>query len=103
MTWVTVNPGSQSAGRIGSFHPITEGDWTEEAYINTTAEKLFSAINADDVATVQACLDDGVDVNSRDSTGRTPLVLAAFCNAVESVKVLIAYEARISARMYDGK
>jgi hypothetical protein len=29
--WITVNPGQQSA-RIGSFHPITEGDWTEGAY-----------------------------------------------------------------------
>lgn len=26
LSWMTLNPGGQS---IGSFHPITEGDWTE--------------------------------------------------------------------------
>ena len=41
LTWVTVNPGEKhicmmyqlnaigAQGKIGSFHPITEGDWTE--------------------------------------------------------------------------
>lgn len=31
ISWVTVNPGQQT---IGSFHPITEGDWTEGACIS---------------------------------------------------------------------
>ena len=39
ITWVTVNPGAQT---IGSFHPITEGDWTEGACIFIHIRNVFS-------------------------------------------------------------
>jgi hypothetical protein len=54
LTWVTVNPGAQS--QIGSFHPITEGDWTEGAYISPESEALFAAIAANDVKALQVII-----------------------------------------------
>jgi len=41
--FITVNPGQQGA-LIGSFHPITEGDWTEGAYITKEAEMFVAVI-----------------------------------------------------------
>lgn len=63
--WIAVNPGQQSTARIGSFHPITEGDWTEGAYITKEAERLFIAINKDDTETVEDCLRGGIEVNRK--------------------------------------
>jgi len=59
ISWITVNPGSQTA-RIGSFHPITEGDWTEGAYVSKETELLCIAANVNDVETVRSCLSDGL-------------------------------------------
>lgn len=102
MQWVTVNPGSQSA-RIGSFHPITEGDWTEGAYVSPNTEIMCSAITRNDVATVKACLEGGVNVNMTDPAGRTPLHIAAFVGSVDVAKELIANGARISKRTSEGR
>lgn len=63
----TVNPGAQ--GKIGSFHPITEGDWTEGAYISPDAADLFQAVNADNTHEVQQAINGGVQVDSRDPVG----------------------------------
>lgn len=57
-----MNPGSQTA-RIGSFHPITEGDWAESAYITASGDEFFQAINDDDVAFVTKRIEEGADVN----------------------------------------
>jgi hypothetical protein len=53
-----VNPGSQNA-RIGSFHPITEGDWTEGAYVSPVVEKMCIAVSQNDLATIRSCLEEG--------------------------------------------
>jgi len=102
-SWITVNPGQQTAARIGSFHPITEGDWTEGAYISKEAEQLFLSINKDDAANVKECLSMGIDVLSRDSLGRSPLHVAVFCNAIEVTKVLLENGSRLSSKTADGR
>eukprot|EP01118_Nematostelium_gracile_P012221 TRINITY_DN4433_c0_g2_i4.p1 TRINITY_DN4433_c0_g2~~TRINITY_DN4433_c0_g2_i4.p1 ORF type:complete len:598 (+),score=159.56 TRINITY_DN4433_c0_g2_i4:17-1810(+) len=102
MQWLKVNPGAQN--RIGSFHPITEGDWTEGAYINPKAQHLFYAINTDDLSSVKKCYEhEKIDLNGRDPVGRTPLQMAAFSNSIKSAEYLISAGAKISAKMADGR
>ena len=74
---VTVNPGAQ--GKVGSFNPITEGDWTQGAYISSTTEKYAQAINKNDLETVRYCVEkEGCDIESRDAVGRTGLHIAGY-------------------------
>ena len=74
---VTVNPGAQ--GKVGSFNPITEGDWTFGAYITSSNEKFVQAINKNDLKTVTYCVEkEGCDIESRDGIGRTGLHIAGF-------------------------
>jgi hypothetical protein len=102
LTWVTVNPGAQTV-RIGSFHPITEGDWTEEAYIKSSSESLCAAVNTDNVAAARKLLEEGADINGRDAAGRTPLMIAALSNSTQCASLLIENGARISSKLYDGR
>lgn len=67
LSWVKVNPGAQ--GKIGSFHPITEGDWTEGGYISPEAVNLFQVVNSGNPHQVQQAINGGVEVDSRDPAG----------------------------------
>jgi ankyrin repeat protein len=100
LTFIRDDPGRQE---IGSFNPITDQDWTEMAYVGNT-ERLCQAIVNGDLGHVQDwCEQEGVDVNRRDYTGRTPLHLAVQCSTLEVVQCLIDHGARIVARVVDGK
>jgi ankyrin repeat protein len=93
------------AGRqaIGSFHPITDDDWTEMAYVGNTA-RLCQAIIDEDLEHVEDWLEqEGSDPNCRDHTGRTPLHLAVMSSSAEVVKALINHGARLVARLADGR
>ncbi|KAG8626930.1 hypothetical protein KVT40_005875 [Elsinoe batatas] len=94
------DPGRQA---IGSFNPITDQDWTEMAYIGNT-EQLCQAIVDHDLEHVQNWLKlEDSDPNRRDHTGRTPLQLAVSSSSNEIVQALIDADARMVARMADGK
>lgn len=100
LTFIKDDPGRQA---IGSFHPLTEDDWTEMAYVGNTA-RLCQAIVDGDVEHVKDWLSqEGADPNERDYTGRTPLQLAVMSSTVEIVQTLIDAGARIVARMVDGR
>lgn len=100
LTFLKDDPGRQA---IGSFHPLTDDDWTEMGYIGNTAV-LCNAIVDHDLEVIQDWLSqEGVDPNSRDHTGRTPLHLAVSCSSLEIVQCLIEHGARIVARLADGK
>ncbi|KAF3031839.1 hypothetical protein E8E12_001475 [Didymella heteroderae] len=100
LTFIKDDPGRQA---IGSFHPLTEDDWTEMAYVGNTA-RLCQAIVDGDAEHVQDWLSqDGADPNERDYTGRTPLQLAVMSSTPEIVQILIDANARIVARMVDGR
>lgn len=94
------DPGRQE---IGSFNPITDDEWTTMAYVGDTA-RLCQAIVDGDLEHVQDwCSQEGVDVNRRDYTGRTPLHLAVMASTPEIVKCLIDHGARMVARLVDGR
>ena len=100
LTFIKDDPGRQA---IGSFHPLTDDDWTEMAYVGNTA-RLCQAIVDGDVEHVRDWLNqEGADPNERDYTGRTPLQLAIMSSTPEIVQILIDADARIVARMVDGR
>ena len=87
----------------GSFNPIDEGEWAEQAYIAPT-EKLFNAIIDEDRATVARLLtQEGLDVNRRDHVGRTPLQLAILSKSIDIACDLIDAGARMTSRLVDGR
>ncbi len=96
------DPGRQT---IGSFHPLTDDDWTEMAYIGNTA-RLCQAIVDKDLEGVADWFEGGeleeVDVNRRDHAGRTPLQLATMCSTPEIVDFLVERGSRIVSRIYNG-
>lgn len=100
ITFLKDDPGRQE---IGSFNPLTDDDWTEQAFVGNTA-RLCQAIVDGDLEHVQDwCSQEGVDVNRRDYCGRTPLHLATSVSTPEVVECLVEHGARITARLFDGK
>ena len=94
------DPGRQSIS--GSFNPIDDGEWAEQAYIGE-AEKLCKAIISFDRVTVLRMIKEEVDINRRDHVGRTPLHLAILTCASEIACDLIDAGARMMARLVDGR
>jgi len=92
------NPGRQS---VGSFRPITDGDWSEMAYLSN--EEIFaSAVANNDVGKVTQLVET-FDVNKRDHTGRTMLFLAGLCGSNGVAQTLVEKGARLTARNFDGR
>ncbi|CAB4474476.1 ankyrin [Rhizophagus irregularis] len=111
MEFIKDDPGRQT---IGSFHPLTDDDWTSQAYITNVRVDLCSACARGDVDIVESILKSNlnidedfqlerVNIEARDYLGRTPLQLAVLGGHTELVKILLKYDARIIARMSDGK
>jgi len=112
MEFIKDDPGRQT---VGSFNPLTDDDWTTQAYITKDREDLCDACARGDVDVVENLLKpnslSSVDENLqnkkvnevRDYLGRTPLQLAVLGGHTEMVKLLIQHDARIIARMPDGK
>jgi ankyrin repeat protein len=93
------DPGRQE---IGSFHPITDDDWTEMAYVGNTARLCQAIVDGDLEHVEDWCRQKGADINRRDHTGRTPLHLATMSSTPEIVQCLIDNGARLVARVVDG-
>ncbi|KAJ3554073.1 hypothetical protein NM688_g3295 [Phlebia brevispora] len=100
VAFIEEDPGRQSMS--GSFNPIDEGEWSEQAYMGAT-EKFFAAIAAQDRAAVKRMIQEGSDVNRRDHVGRTPLQVAILSGAEEIACDLIDANARMTARLVDGR
>lgn len=89
----------------GSFHPLGPEDYTDMAYVGSSA-RLCQAIVDDDVEAVKAwCAQEDMDINCRDFCGRTPLHLAcqSRTTGVEVVQALLDRGAKIIARVQDGR
>ena len=98
--FIEEDPGRQSIS--GSFNPIDEGEWSENAYVQATA-RFFGAISKNDVLAVKQMIEDGEDLNRRDHVGRTPLHVAVLSSSVEVGCVLIDAGSRMTARLVGGR
>ena len=100
LKFITDDPGRQE---IGSFNPITDDEWTTMAYVGDTARLCQAIVDGDLEHVEDWCSQEGVDVNRRDYTGRTPLHLAVMTSTTEIVQCLINHGARLIARLVDGR
>lgn len=105
--WLADNPGRQ---QIGSFHPITEGDWMEGAYLSSVMEGLPALCAKDDSEAIAALFQGdaaGEQLGLRDYLGRSALHVAVLCNAEAAIKVLLARPEltaeHLDARLADGR
>ena len=100
LSFIVDDPGRQT---IGSFHPITEGDWSDGAYLNKDSEKLSIAANSGDIETIREMIKGGMRVDTPDSLGRTALHIAVLTNQIETVKVLLELGANPLLHLKDGR
>ncbi|KAG8896244.1 hypothetical protein FRC01_011931, partial [Tulasnella sp. 417] len=101
VSFIQVDPGRQSI--TGSFRPIDNGEWSEQAYITPLA-KLFSHIASHNRQACNDFLEHNPDaIKSRDHLGRTPLQFALLCSAEDICLDLIAQGGRMTSRMIDGR
>jgi ankyrin repeat protein len=100
LKFIMDDPGRQE---IGSFNPITDDAWTTMAYVGDTARLCQAIVDGDLEHVEDWCSQEGVDINRRDYTGRTPLHLAVMTSTPEIVQCLIDHGARLIARLVDGR
>ncbi|KAG9009823.1 hypothetical protein FRB93_005094 [Tulasnella sp. JGI-2019a] len=101
IAFVQEDPGRQKI--TGSFHPIDEGEWSDQAYIKPVT-RLFTAIGAHDRAAVADFVKKNADsINWRDHVGRTALHFALLCSAHDICKDLIQAGSRMTVRLVDGR
>ena len=66
-------------------------------YAESPAQSLFQALRQGDVAAVKATIASGVDVNSRDTSGNTPLMQAAVYSTPALLEFLLSHKADVNA------
>ncbi|MEH7124986.1 ankyrin repeat domain-containing protein [Bacillus sp. JJ1773] len=59
-------------------------------------EQLIQAAERKETETIKRLIDEGVDINTKDSEGRTATMIATYNNDVETVKVLIKAGANVN-------
>ncbi|KAI0030398.1 hypothetical protein K488DRAFT_87813 [Vararia minispora EC-137] len=100
ISFIQEDPGRQSIS--GSFNPIDEGEWCEQAYIQAKA-KLFNAIALGDLEEVSQMIADGEPLDVRDQVGRTPLHVAIISGNEAVAIALIDAGARMTPRLVGGR
>ncbi len=73
-----------------------------EASSESSYEKIFSAVEADDIDAVRKLLNQGVDPNTTDSKGNSILMIAARQGSDKIVALLIARRANVGQRTSFG-
>ncbi|MCO5565031.1 hypothetical protein L7F22_018701 [Adiantum nelumboides] len=114
------DPGKQLVS--SSYHPITDTDWTELAYLNRT-EALMRLVVQGDTKTISDFLDTTASdpkerkrltdpvkqllyqqlLYQRDHAGRSPLHMAIISGQTDVALLLVDRGARITARLVDGR
>lgn len=102
LTWIVDDPGRQS---IGSFNPITDGDWTGSAVLPAGAHEMFSGAAQGDLRTVQRFLKELGDAAkaARDPCGRSLLHIAASTGNAELASIALRNGVSPAAKLADGK
>jgi len=112
LTWLKDNPGRQ---QIGSFHPITDDDWTDGAYFSHAAEALTKAVVTNDVDSIAILLSNEESnasdqrdlIASKDFLGRSTLHLAALSQSAAACKLLLEHPSvdgeYLRAHLSDGR
>lgn len=109
LTWLVDNPGRQ---QIGSFHPITDEDWTEGTYFSHAAEELMLLTAANNGEAISTML-EGCEsterimalIASKDYHGRSTLHVAALAQSTNALRTLLQYadSELLRARLPDGR
>mmetsp|Transcript_36291 Transcript_36291/g.58096 ORF Transcript_36291/g.58096 Transcript_36291/m.58096 type:complete len:1153 (-) Transcript_36291:690-4148(-) len=98
LTWLQDDPGRQ---QIGSFNPITTGDWENGAYFLESTAELFLAVNSN-LDSLPAVSDPYV----RDIFGRSPLHVGIMAGADRAVGALLSQPelaVMVTLRLPDGR
>jgi hypothetical protein len=97
LIWKTVKPGEQ---RIGSFHPITDTEWTDGTYLHINYDKAYEYICNNDSKGLTKYLKQFLSANdentelikllrSKDQYGRTLLINACILGYEKCASILI--------------
>ena len=89
LTFIEDNPGRQE---IGSFHPITDDDWSKGAMVPDDLAGLLSSILMNDTRAIDEILSRGtLDINDRDWVGYVSCLLycciVCYCLLNSSMKL----------------
>src|SRR5205085_8180493 len=84
-----------------ALHKAEYAGGQKEASAGLPQATLLGAMIGD-IASVNFLLDRGVDINTRDENGRTPLMEAIFGGQIETVRMLIDRGADINLADCDG-
>ena len=70
-------------------------DYLPSWYAGASNYNLFIAVAAENVSDIEKLIKEGADVNTYNTEGVTPLILAAVFNKPESVKTLLKYSPKL--------
>ncbi|KAK7436346.1 hypothetical protein VKT23_019194 [Stygiomarasmius scandens] len=101
IAFICENPGRQIM--TGSFNPIDDEEWSEQAYIGTSTEFFKEIINGDRNNVAAMIESNDTIINRPDRIGRTPLQVAILANQGDIACDLIKAGAEIGCRMADGR
>ncbi len=102
VSWIKDNPGRQM---IGSFNPITEGDWMEGAMLSEHVQELIALACSGNAASLRefiAAHPQG-DISARDRVGRTALLVSVMIGSTECVQLCLDRGAKVDERLPDGR
>ena len=83
---------------------ITSGRKAEpESRLANLNRKLFDAAERGDLQGIDNALDKGADVNARNATGHTPIMMAVMRRRDDAIELLISRKADVNAENDNGK